>query len=138
MLLGEYSHNLDEKGRLAIPSKLRNELGDGAVITRGSDHCLVVYPQAAWAALAVKLSELPISDAKARSFSRLMLAGAAAVEFDKQGRALIPSYLREYAGLTSAVVIAGVYNRIELWDAAEWEQYKSAHSIDENLSEFGV
>lgn len=138
MLLGEFSHNLDDKGRLAMPSKLRNELGDGAVITRGTDHCLVVYPQAAWTELATKLAALPISDAKARSFSRLMLAGAMAVEFDKQGRVNVPSYLRDYASLKGNVVIAGVYNRIELWDAATWESYKAGHSIDENLSEFGV
>lgn len=138
MLLGEYSHNLDEKGRLAMPAKLRIELGDGAVITRGTDRCLVVYPKAAWELLAAKLAALPISDAGARSFARLMLAGAAAVEFDKQGRANVPSYLRDYAGLTSSVVIAGVYDRLELWDAAAWQGYKASHSIDENLSEFGV
>ena len=138
MLLGEYSHNLDDKGRLAMPAKLRAELGEGAVITRGTDRCLVVYPKAAWDVLAAKLAALPISDAGARSFARLMLAGAMAVEFDKQGRANVPAYLREYASLKTGVVIAGVYDRLELWDSAAWEGYKAAHSIDENLSEFGV
>ncbi len=138
MFLGEYSHTIDEKGRLAMPVKLRNELGEGAVITRGTDRCLVVYPKAEWQALAEKIAALPLSDPRARSFSRLMLSGAMAVEFDKQGRALIPGYLKEYGGLAGSAVIAGVYNRIELWEPTVWERYKSQHTIDENLSEFGV
>ena len=138
MFLGEYSHTIDEKGRLAIPVKLRKELGEGAVITRGTDRCLFVYPKSEWTKLAEKISALPLSDARARSFSRLMLAGAMEVEFDKQGRALLPGYLKEYAGLTENAVLAGVYNRIEIWETNAWEAYKSRHSIDENLSEFGV
>jgi len=138
MFLGEYSHSIDEKGRLAIPVKFRKELGEGAVVTRGTDKCLVVYPTAEWNALATKLANLPLSDARARSFSRLMLAGAMEIEFDKQGRALVPTYLKSYAGLESATVITGLYNRIEIWEPTAWEAYKAAHSIDENLSDFGV
>ena len=138
MFLGEYCHTIDEKGRLAIPVKLRKELGEGAVITRGTDRCLFVYPMTEWAKLAEKISALPLSDARARSFSRLMLAGAMEVEFDKQGRVLLPGYLKEYAGLAENAVLAGVYNRIEIWESNAWEAYKAQHSIDENLSEFGV
>jgi MraZ protein len=138
MLLGEYSHTIDDKGRLAIPVKLRKELGEGAVITRGTDRCLVVYPKAEWQTLATKIAALPLSDARARSFSRLMMAGAMAVEFDKQGRALLPGYLKDYAGLQDHATVAGVYNRLEIWDTTAWEAYKQHHSIDENLSEFGV
>ncbi len=138
MLLGEYRHTIDEKGRIAIPAKLRKELGEGAVITRGTDRCLVMYPKKAWQAIVDKLATLPLSDSRARSFSRLMLAGAMEVVFDKQGRALVPTYLRSFANLATDAVLAGVYDRIELWDAAAWEAYKTHHSIDENLSEFGV
>lgn len=138
MLLGEYSHTIDDKSRLAIPAKLRKELGEGAVITRGTDRCLVVYPKAEWQTLAKKIAALPLSDPRARSFSRLMMAGAMEVEFDKQGRALLPGYLKDYAGLHGQAVLAGVYNRVEIWEATAWETYKREHSIDENLSEFGV
>lgn len=138
MFLGEYSHTIDQKGRVAIPVRFRRELGEGAVITRGADQCLVVYPKAEWHELASKLAALPISDARARSFARLTLAGAAEIEFDKQGRALVPAYLKEHAGLTDQVVVTGVMNRIEVWGPTAWSAYKAAHSVDENLSEFGV
>jgi len=138
MFLGEYHHTIDEKGRLAIPVKLRKDLGTGAILTRGTDRCLVIYPKAALNALATKLSQLPLSDARARSFSRMLLSGAMEVVFDKQGRALVPSYLREYATLGTNAVLAGVYDRIEVWDKTSWETYKEHHSVDENLSEFGI
>lgn len=138
MFLGEYRHAIDEKGRLAIPVKLRKALGDEAVITRGTDHCLVVYPHAEWERFAERLAELPLSDPRARSFSRLMLAGAMAIPFDSQGRALIPAYLRTFAEIQDTVVIAGVYNRIELWSERAWNEYTASHTVDENLSEFGV
>lgn len=99
MFIGEYAHTIDEKGRMAIPSKMRRDLGSGAVVTRGIDSCLWVFPKKEWTVLAEKLSALPLSDANSRAFSRLMLAGAMEVEFDSQGRALVPGYLREYAGL---------------------------------------
>lgn len=138
MFLGEYSHTIDEKGRVAIPIKFRRELGEGATITRGSDGCLVVYPKSEWQQLATKLAALPISDPRARSYARLVLAGAMEVEFDRQGRALVPAYLKELAGLTDQAVVTGVYNRIELWEPDRWKAYKGSHSIDENLSDFGV
>src|SRR3990167_8766331 len=122
MFIGEYAHAIDAKGRMAIPSKIRRDLGSGAVVTRGIDNCLWVFPKKEWQALAEKLAALPLSDANSRAFSRLMLAGAMEVEFDSQGRALLPGYLRIYAGLKREAVIAGLYNRLEIWDAATWRQ----------------
>jgi MraZ protein len=138
MFLGEYRHAIDERGRLAIPVKLRKALGDGAVITRGSDRCLVVYPHPEWERFAGKLADLPLSDSRARSFTRLTLAGAMEVPFDAQGRALIPGYLRSFAEIRETVVITGVYNRVELWAESAWDEYTASHTVDENLSEFGV
>ena len=143
MFIGEFSHNLDSKGRMAVPVKFRNKLGAGAIITRGLDHCLFVFTTAEWETLAQKLINLPLSQANSRAFVRLMLSGAADVEADKQGRILIPDYLREYAGLKKQVVVAGVYNRFEIWDAEAWKQYKAktesaSDEIAEKLSELGI
>lgn len=143
MFIGEFKHNLDEKNRLAIPVKFRTDLAKGAVITRGLDKCLFVYSVDEWQKLAHKLTNLPISQAKARAFARLMLAGAMDVCPDKQGRINIPEYLRKYAGLTKEVVVAGLYNRLEVWDSAEWENYskdteQSSSEIAEKLGELGV
>lgn len=124
MFIGEFTHSLDSKGRIAIPSKFRNELAEGAVVTKGLDESLFVYPQDQWDEMAEKLASLPISKSNTRAFSRLMLAGAMDVEIDKQGRILIPEYLRDYAELGQKVVIAGLYNRLELWNEEKWEQYK--------------
>lgn len=141
--IGEYSHSLDDKGRLAIPVKFRAELKKGAVVTRGLDNCLFLYTKDEWAKAAEKYAALPISQANSRAFSRLMLAGAMDVEFDKQGRALIPEYLREYAGLKKEVVIAGLYNRLEIWGDVQWKVYKTqteaeSGSIAERMAELGV
>lgn len=122
MFVGEYRHNVDTKGRLAIPFRMRSELERGAIVTRGVDTCLTVYTREEWDMLAAKIAALPMSDPKARRFSRFFLAGAAEVEFDKQGRILLPAHLREYAGISNAVVVAGVYNKIELWNEAAWEK----------------
>ena len=111
MFIGEFKHNIDEKGRLAIPVKFRSDLAKGAVVTRGLDDCLFVYTLEEWEKLANKLSNLPISQAKARAFARLMLAGAMDVVPDKQGRINLPEYLRQYAGLKKEVIVAGLYNR---------------------------
>lgn len=138
MFVGEYTHTIDDKGRLAIPAKMRRELEEGAVVTRGIDTCLSVYPKKEWTKLAEKIAALPLADPKARSFSRLMLAGAMDVEFDKQGRILLPNYLREYGGLKNEVVVAGVYDRMELWDKKTWETYKSQHSVEEDLSSLNI
>ena len=124
MFIGEYTHTIDEKGRMAIPSKMRRELGSGAVVTRGIDNCLWVFPKKEWEELATKLASLPLSDANSRAFSRLMLAGAMEVEFDSQGRVLLPGYLRSYAGLAKNAVIAGLYNRLEVWNENTWKSYK--------------
>jgi len=143
MFIGEYSHTIDEKGRMAIPSKMRRDLGSGAVVTRAIDNCLWVFPKKEWQALAEKLASLPLSDANSRAFSRLMLAGAMEVEFDSQGRALIPGYLRAYAGLKKNAVIAGLYNRLEIWDQEAWKTYKdktekATEQIAKHMADLGV
>lgn len=143
MFIGEYSHNLDDKGRLAIPVKFRAALKKGAVVTRGLDNCLFLYTKSEWEKLAEKLAALPISQANSRAFSRLMLAGAMDVEIDTQGRAILPEYLRAFAQLKKSVVIAGLYNRLEIWDASAWGSYKhqteaESGSIAERMAELGV
>jgi MraZ protein len=143
MFIGEYRHTIDEKGRMAIPSKMRRDLGSGAVVTRGIDNCLWVFPKKEWQDLAEKLSSLPLSDANSRAFSRLMLAGAMEVEFDSQGRALIPGYLRSYAGLSKNVIIAGLYNRLEIWNENEWKTYKdktekATEQIAKHMADLGI
>jgi MraZ protein len=143
MFIGEYQHNIDEKGRLAVPVKFRNELAKGAVVTRGIDNCLFLYPQKDWEQLAEKLSKLPISKANTRAFARLMLAGAMDCEVDKQGRIILPDYLRKYASVKKKVVIAGLYNRLEIWDEEVWNKYKvgkekDSSDIAEALGELGV
>ena len=143
MIIGEFSHNLDSKGRVAVPVKFRNKLGAGAIITRGLDHCLFVLGSKEWEVLAQKLINLPLAQANSRAFVRLMLAGAMDVEVDKQGRILVPDYLREYAGLKKQVIVAGLYNRIEIWDSESWKQYKTktesaSDEIAEKLSELGI
>jgi len=143
MLLGEYTHSIDAKGRIAIPVKFRPQLGDGAIITKGLDRCLFVFGENEWQKLAEKIMGLPIAQADSRAFARLMLGGATDVRPDAQGRVLVPEYLRGYAGLKNRVVIAGLYSRIEIWDANEWEKYKSdaedsSGEIAERLSELGI
>ena len=143
MLLGEYKHNLDTKGRMAIPAKFRDKLSAGAIITRGIDSCLFVFANAEWEILAQKLIALPLAQANSRAFVRLMLAGASDVVLDAQGRILIPDYLRKYAGLKKTTIVAGLYNRIEVWDEATWNTYKaktetSSEEIAEELGELGI
>ncbi len=143
MFIGEYLHSIDAKKRLAVPSKFRSELGSRVVVTRGLDQCLFVYPTKQWEALAEKLGTLPVGEAGTRSFIRLVLAGAADVEVDSQGRILLPEYLKEYAGLAKEVTVAGVFNRLEIWDTAKWNQYKSeaeknSGEIAEQLGKLGM
>ncbi|MFC1598342.1 division/cell wall cluster transcriptional repressor MraZ [Patescibacteria group bacterium] len=143
MFIGEYQHNVDEKGRMAIPTKFRADLSKGAVVTRGLDRCLFLYPTEEWEKLAEKLMKLPISQAKSRAFARLMLAGAMDVSVDRQGRVVLPEYLRKYAGMKKKVVVAGLYDRLELWDEIAWNKYKAAtekdsNEIAETLGELGV
>lgn len=125
MFIGEYQHSIDEKGRLAVPVKFRKFLNKGAVITRGLDNCLFLYPIEEWKVLADKLSKLPLGQANTRAFARLMLAGAMDVSLDKQGRIIIPDYLRQFAKMNKKTILAGLYNRIEVWDAEEWEKFKT-------------
>ena len=132
MFIGEYHHVSDEKGRLAVPVKFRKDLAKGAVVTKGLDACLFLYPAKEWAALAEKLAKLPLNQANARAFARSMLAGAMAVNLDRQGRILVPEYLRKFAGITKSVVVAGVYNRLELWNEERWSSYKQAADKDSN------
>ncbi len=124
IFIGEYRHQLDDKGRLAIPAKFRNALKKGAVVTKGLDGCLFLYTPVEWGKLVAKLNQMPISSSNARAFSRLMLAGAMAVTVDSQGRINLPKYLTEFGQLQGMTVIAGLMNRLEIWDETVWEKYK--------------
>lgn len=143
MFIGEYTHNLDDKGRLAIPKKFRAALSKGAVVTRGLDNCLFLYTKAEWKQLAEKLANLPFAQANTRAFARLMLAGAMDVSLDKQGRVVLPEYLRSFASLKKGIAVAGLYNRLELWDQDEWEAYKKktekeSTQIAEHMADLGL
>ncbi len=132
MFIGEYTHSIDDKGRVAVPNKFRKELGKNAVVTRGLDQSLFLYTKAEWKKLAEKLSALPFSNANSRAFARLMLAGASEVDLDSQGRIVLPEYLRAFAGIKKNVVCAGLYSRVELWDEEKWQTYKKATEKDSN------
>ena len=143
MFIGEYHHALDDKGRVQIPVKFRADLLKGAVVTRGLDNCLFIYTKKEWSLLAEKLARLPIAQANSRAFSRLMLAGAMDCEIDKQGRIIIPAYLKEFAKISKKVIIAGLYNRIEIWSEELWTAYKAqteaaSNQIAEQLGSLGV
>jgi MraZ protein len=143
MILGEYKHSLDTKGRLAVPAKFREKLGAGAIITRGLDKCLFIFGANEWEVLVQKLMSLPLAQANSRAFVRLMLAGASDAKVDGQGRILVPDYLRKYAGLKKQAVVTGLYNRMEVWDEEEWQSYKrkteaSSDEIAEKLGELGI
>lgn len=133
MFTGEYQHSVDEKGRLIMPAKLREALGDVFMITKGLDGCLFVYPREEWNVLEDKLKKLPFTNKDARAFARFFFSGAAECETDKQGRALINGNLREYAGINRDVVIIGVGTRLEIWAKENWEGYssKTAQSYEE-------
>lgn len=124
MFIGEYTYNLDEKKRLSIPAKFRKILGKKAILTKGLEECLFLYPQKEWQKLVGKLEKLPLAQKEARGFLRLILAGATEVEIDNLGRILIPDFLKDYAKLKKKVVIAGVLTRIEIWDEEIWKEYK--------------
>lgn len=143
MFIGEYHHAIDEKGRLAVPAKFRAAFARHAVVTRGLDNCLFLFTKKEWEKLATKLAALPIAQANSRAFARLMLAGAMDVELDGQGRVIVPDYLRGYADLGKKVVLAGLYNRLELWSEENWSLYKNnaektSGAIAEALGELGV
>lgn len=126
MFMGEYQHTLDNKGRIIIPTKFRNELGSSLILTRGLDQCLFAYPKSEWMQLEQKLRSLPFTKADARAFTRFFFSGANEVEFDKQGRIRIPSNLRQFAALKKDCVIIGVSSRIEIWSKELWQEYASA------------
>jgi len=143
MFIGEYNHTLDEKGRLAIPAKFRTILKKGAVVTKGLDNCLFLYSKDQFEKIAQKFAALPLSQSKARAFSRHMLAGAMDVEFDNQGRITLPEYLRVFSGLRKKVIVAGLYNHLEVWDEAAWNKYKmeaekNSNAIAEELGDLGI
>lgn len=143
MFIGEYQHILDDKGRLAIPAKFRAILKKGAVVTKGLDNCLFLYAPDQFKGIATKFAALPISQAKARAFSRHMLAGAMDLDFDNQGRITLPEYLRLFAGLKKKVVVAGLYNHLEIWDESAWNKYKreaekNSGAIAEELGSLGI
>ncbi len=143
MLLGEFRHNLDSKNRLTIPARLRVELGEKPVLTRGLDGCLFVYPNRDWQLFSEKTNNLPLGQKKARDFKRFMLSGASEIEIDEMGRILIPDPLKKYAKLGKSIVVIGVQDRIELWDEDIWDKYiaeseKLSSDIAEGLSEFGI
>ncbi len=121
--MGEFRHNIDEKGRMIIPAKFRDDLGSSFVVTRGLDQCLFVYPEEEWRHLEQKLKTLPFTKKDARAFTRFFFSGATECELDKQGRVNVASVLRSYAKLEKECVIIGVSNRVEIWSKEIWEEY---------------
>ena len=143
MFIGEYNHNLDDKGRLAIPAKFRAILKKGAVVTKGLDNCLFLYSKEQFEEIAKKIASLPLSQSRARAFARHMIAGAMDLEFDNQGRITLPEYLRKFSGLNKKVIVAGLYNHLEIWDENAWNKYKlnserNSSSIAEALGDLGI
>jgi MraZ protein len=143
MFIGEYKYSIDEKKRLAIPVKFRQALGKKAIITRGLDQCLFLYPEKEWNVQAEKIAKMPMGGKDARGFARSLLSGAMEVGLDEMGRILIPDYLKQYAFLKKKTVIVGVYNRVEIWDETKWLQYnKKTESVigdmAERLKELGI
>lgn len=143
MLIGEYTHTVDDKNRISLPVKFRKEIGKKIVVTQGLDNCLFMYSGKEWEKISEKLAELGMGQADTRGFNRFMLAGAAEVEVDSNGRILIPEYLKKFASLESKVVFTGVHNRIEVWNEKRWAEYKrkieaQADQMAEKLGEIGV
>mgnify|MGYP002408820038 CR=1 FL=1 len=143
MFMGEYQHGLDTKGRLIIPAKFREELGEGAVITRGLDNCLFLFPREEWAILEGKLKTLPLTKHDARQFVRFLFSGATECEMDKQGRIILPPNLREFASIEKDAVVIGVSSRVEIWSKERWESYvntaeESFEEIAENIVDLGI
>ena len=141
MLIGEYEHSLDVKGRLILPAKIREDMGDKFIVTKGLDGCLFAFSQNEWLNFETKLKTLPLSDRNARNFVRFFLSGATECELDKQGRFLIPSNLRIAAKLEKEAIIIGVGTRLEIWDRATWnakDDEISADEIAENMTMLGI
>lgn len=143
MLIGEYEHSLDSKGRMILPAKIREDLGDKFIITKGLDGCLFGFSENEWKNFEEKLKQLPLTNKNARDFVRFFLSGAVVAETDKQGRFLIPSNLREYATLDKETVVTGVGTRIEIWEKNKWKKYNSTENISaeqlaDNMASLGV
>ncbi len=143
MLIGEYTHTLDPKKRLSLPSKWREELGRTLIVTRGLDNCLFVYPLSEWHKISEKIGQLPLGQADTRSFNRFFLSGAVEVGVDSVGRILVPDFLKDFAKLDNQVVLAGIHDRVEIWDEKRWIEYKTqietqADALAEKLGEIGV
>lgn len=130
MFLGEYTHTIDDKGRITIPAKFRGELATGLVVTRGFDQNLMVFPVQEWEALAERISQRPLGDEDVRAFRRRVFSGAVDLTPDRQGRIVLPQYLRDFADIDGEVVIAGVFNYIELWNTEAWQTVRA--SIEDN------
>ena len=140
MFMGEYNHSIDQKGRLIVPSKFREQLGNEFVVTTGLDGCLFVYSNEEWQRIEEKFREIPLTTKDARKFSRFFFAGAATCEVDKQGRILLPSNLREYAAIEKEVVSVGVLSRVEIWSKDRWSEngdYDDMDEIAEHMAELG-
>lgn len=133
MFIGEYRHTFDIKNRISLPAKFRKELGRSVVVTRGLDHCLFVYPKKAFQVQAERVAAHSTGTAAGRGLSRLMLAGASEAELDSAGRILVPDYLKSFAALSGKVVVAGVSDRVELWDEVAWERYTKDIERDADL-----
>lgn len=143
MLIGEYLHTLDNKKRISLPAKFRKEVGKKVVITRGLDSCLFMFPEKTWNAIAKKLEQLPFGQSDTRGMSRFLLAGAVETDVDTAGRILIPDFLKDFADLRSRVVLAGVSDRIEIWNEKTWEEYKrriekGADQMAQTLGDLGI
>jgi MraZ protein len=143
MFLGEFTHTIDEKGRLTIPSKYRLYLDEGMVVTRGLDRCIAVYPMEAWKTLAEKIMALPSTPKPSREYSRLVFSAASDLHADRQGRILIPSVLYEYAAIDSDAAIIGMYSRFEIWNPKHWAEHRAlmeqdAEFMAERLAEHGM
>lgn len=143
MLIGEFTHTMDDKKRISLPAKFRKAVGKKIILTRGLDNCIFMYPLSQWKTISEKLIELSLGQAGSRGFNRFMLSGAVELEVDKSGRILIPDVLKDFAKLSSKVVLAGVGNRIELWNDTAWEEYKKrieleADTLAETLGEIGM
>lgn len=143
MLIGEYRHTMDDKNRLSLPAKFRKELGKKIIMTRGLDRCLFVYPVAEWKKFSEQLANLSIGSAEGRGFSRAMIGGAMEVDLDASGRVLVPDHLKSYATLSTKVVVAGIHNRVELWNEEAWNLYtsgveKEANTLAQKLSDIGM
>lgn len=136
MFLGQYQHSLDYKGRTSVPKKFREDLKPSAILTVGLEGCLFLYPKDEWEKLSTRLSELPLTASDARNFSRYLFSSAVEVSFDKLGRITIPDYLKNHASLKKRLIIAGVLNRVEIWDQVKWEVFnKNLNSQSEEIAE---